>query len=65
MTLFPDVLQKAQEEVDRVVGRDRLPEFSDRDDLPYIRALMKELFRWEQVTPNGLSVSIQSEFHIS
>lgn len=39
MTLFPEVLQKAQDEVDRVVGRDRLPEFSDRDNLPYITAL--------------------------
>lgn len=56
MTLFPEVLQKAQDEVDRVVGRDRLPEFSDRDNLPYITALIKELLRWEQVAPTGLSV---------
>lgn len=53
MTLFPAVLRNAQDELDRVVGRDRLPDFSDRDNLPYIRALIKELFRWEQVTPTG------------
>lgn len=55
MTLFPTVLRNAQDELDRVVGRDRLPDFTDRDNLPYIRALIKELFRWEQVTPTGLS----------
>lgn len=57
MTLFPEVLRKAQDEVDLVVGNDRLPDFEDRRDLPYITALIKELFRWEQVVPNGLSHS--------
>ena len=42
---FPDVLQRAQEEIDRVVGRTRLPVFGDRDALPYISALVKELLR--------------------
>lgn len=55
MTLYPDVLQKAQDEVDLVVGCDRLPNFEDREYLPYITALIKELFRWEQVIPTGLS----------
>lgn len=53
MTLFPDVFRKSQEEVDRVVGNDRLPQFTDRVDLPYINALVKELLRWEQVVPTG------------
>lgn len=54
MLQFPDVLRKAQEEVDRVVGNERLPQFTDRVDLPYINALVKELLRWEQVVPTGL-----------
>lgn len=40
MTLFPEVQKKAQEELDRVIGPDRLPEFKDRDQLPYINALV-------------------------
>ncbi|THH16641.1 hypothetical protein EW146_g4040 [Bondarzewia mesenterica] len=32
MLLHPEVQHKAQEEIDRVVGPDRLPEFSDRDN---------------------------------
>lgn len=31
MVLFPEVPKKAQEELDRVVGRDRLPEMPDMD----------------------------------
>ena len=38
MALNPNVVKKAQEELDRVVGKDHLPEFSDKDDLPYINA---------------------------
>lgn len=40
------MVKKAQEELDRVVGNDRLPEFSDWDNLPYTSALLKELMRW-------------------
>lgn len=51
MVLFPEVQKKAQEEIDRVVGRDRLPEMADRDSLPYVNALMKEVFRWHPAVP--------------
>ena len=53
MTLNPDVLRRAQEEVDRVVGSERLPSFSDREDLPFINAVLKETLRWENVVPTG------------
>lgn len=45
MILYPEAQRKAQEELDRVVGRDRLPEFSDEESLPYITAMMKEVLR--------------------
>ena len=53
MALHPDVAKKAQVELDRVVGNERLPELSDRENLPYISALLKELFRWACPTPLG------------
>jgi cytochrome P450 len=31
----PEVLKKAQQEIDAVVGQDRLPTFKDRASLPY------------------------------
>jgi len=51
MVLNPEVAKKAQEELDRVVGRDRLPDFSDRVDLIYIDAVVKELIRWGPPLP--------------
>ena len=55
MVKYPKVQKRAQEEIDRVVGRNRLPEFSDKDSLPYIFAMVKETVRWNMVNPNGAS----------
>lgn len=49
----PEVQQRAQAELDAVVGPDRLPEFSDRESLVYINALVHECLRWQPVTPLG------------
>lgn len=54
MTLFPEVQSKAQEEVDRVLGPCRLPTVADRGNLPYIDAVVKEVFRWHPVAPMGI-----------
>lgn len=54
MVLHPEVQARAQEELDRVVGRGRLPDFGDRKDLVYIGAVVKEIFRWCPVAPLGL-----------
>jgi hypothetical protein len=35
MVSYPDVLMKAQKEIDSVVGTDRLPTIADRESLPY------------------------------
>lgn len=54
MTVFgKDVLPKAQAELDRVVGRNRSPTWSDEENLPYIRAVVKEAFRWRPVAVLG------------
>ncbi|KAL0958951.1 hypothetical protein HGRIS_014263 [Hohenbuehelia grisea] len=54
MVIYPQVQRKAQEELDRVVGTSRLPGFEDRDSLPYIDAIVKEVLRWNPVAPLGL-----------
>jgi len=51
MALFPGAQTKAQEEIDRVVGTERLPNFEDRTTLPYVEALYRELMRWAPVVP--------------
>lgn len=57
MALFPEVQRKAQQELDTVVGSDRLPQFRDREDLVYINALVKEVLRWHPVVPINLAHS--------
>ena len=57
MTMYPEIQRKAQEELDRIVGTDRLPEFSDEPSLPYTSAVMKEVLRWQQVAPFGQSTN--------
>lgn len=46
MCLNPDVQRKAQEEIDRVVGHDRYPDWSDEGNLPYLAAIVNETLRW-------------------
>lgn len=53
MLLFPDVQRKAQEQIDKVVGPDRLPSMEDEDFLPYIRGCVKETLRWMPTTILG------------
>ncbi|KAI1759439.1 putative cytochrome P450 oxidoreductase OrdA-like protein [Hypoxylon sp. FL1150] len=53
MTIYPEAQRRAQEEIDSVVGQDRLPTIADRDDLPYIEAVVKEVLRWHPVVPMG------------
>ncbi|KAL1847688.1 hypothetical protein Daus18300_013855 [Diaporthe australafricana] len=46
MCLNPDVQRKAVEEIDRVIGHGRYPDWSDEKDLPYLEAIVNETLRW-------------------
>ncbi|TFA97527.1 O-methylsterigmatocystin oxidoreductase [Trichoderma ghanense] len=54
MTMFPEVQRKAQEEIDRVTGGTRLPVLADREQMPYIEALVTEALRWCTIVPMGV-----------
>ena len=45
MAITPDVQEKAQTEIDRVIGRNRLPEIYDRPKLPYLEGIYREVLR--------------------
>ena len=49
----PEVLKKAHEELDRVIGQKRFPTWEDEPNLPYIRAIIKEQQRWRSIAPLG------------
>ena len=55
MVLFPDVQKKAQDEIDHIVGGNRLPSFGDKSSLPYISRIVLECLRWNPVTPLGVA----------
>ncbi|TFY68080.1 hypothetical protein EVJ58_g1237 [Rhodofomes roseus] len=52
MAQHPEIQRKAQNEVDAVVGN-RLTKCSDRKDMPYLEAVLKEVHRWNPVLPLG------------
>lgn len=46
IVMNPDAQRKGQEEIDRVVGNSRLPDFTDRDSLPYVECIVQEVQRY-------------------
>jgi cytochrome P450 len=61
MLVFPEVLEKSQEEIDRVIGPDRMPTMDDIPDLPYIRACVKESLRWMPTVILGVPHAVLKE----
>ncbi|KAA1476619.1 cytochrome P450 [Dentipellis sp. KUC8613] len=61
MLLYPNVQQRAQDELDAVVGRSRAPTFADFDQLPYIQAMVHELLRWRSPTLFGFPRSTSED----
>lgn len=61
MICFPDVQQKLKDEVDSVIGRDRVPTVHDTPNLPYIRAFVREALRWRSVARFSLPHATSSE----
>ena len=53
--VHPEAQQRARDEIDSVVGRERLPSFEDRPGLPFVDAMTKEALRWRPLTPLGVS----------
>jgi cytochrome P450 len=47
----PDIQRKLQEELDRVVGTNRLVEARDQLNCPYYNAFIKEVLRFRPITP--------------
>lgn len=50
MMLSPEIQRKAQKQLDDVIGQDRLPNFDDEPNLPFITAIVKEVIRYGVLT---------------
>ena len=53
----PGFMGTAQKEIDEVVGFDgsRMPDFADLNNLPYVHAIVEEVFRWRHILPAGFA----------
>jgi cytochrome P450 len=60
MLHHPEIQKAAQDEIDRVVGSSRLPNFADRDSLLYVEAIYKEVLRWQPIAPIGIPRKMSS-----
>lgn len=61
MIMHPKAQRRAQEEIDRVVGTSRLPDFGDRESLVYVEAIYREVLRWHPPVPLGMLTFVDGQ----
>ncbi|KAF5321938.1 hypothetical protein D9619_001235 [Psilocybe cf. subviscida] len=60
----PDMMEKIQDEIDLVTNGSRLPEFSDEENVPYLKAFIKEALRFWSFVPLSVPhyLSVDDEY---
>lgn len=61
---YPEFVTVAQKEMDNVVSSEdglRMPAFSDLENLPYVHAIVEEVFRWRHIIPAGIAHANQKD----
>ncbi|XP_067317959.1 cytochrome P450 2G1-like isoform X1 [Anolis sagrei] len=64
MMKYPEVEEKVHQEIDNVIGRNRVPAVKDRVNMPYTNAVIHEIQRLVDILPAGLphKVTEDTEF---
>ncbi|KAF9266125.1 cytochrome P450 [Marasmius fiardii PR-910] len=65
MIRHPDVMKRAQADIDRITNKERFPNFGDQESLPYITAIIKEVQRWAPTAPLGVPhrVTVEDDYN--
>ncbi|KAK3601250.1 hypothetical protein CHS0354_040429 [Potamilus streckersoni] len=58
---FPEIQKKCFEDINQVVGRERLPNVKDKEHLPYLEATIMEVMRVYPLSPLALPHSVTKE----
>ncbi|CAA7268212.1 unnamed protein product [Cyclocybe aegerita] len=61
LVVYPEVQRAGQQEIDRVVGRGRFPDFEDLPNLHYVRAIVFEVMRLFPPTPFAIPHSLRED----
>lgn len=61
----PEVKRRVQEEIDAVVGRDRLPTIEDMPNLPYTETTILETLRMSSIVPLATTHSPTKDVHLN
>ncbi|CAL1262528.1 unnamed protein product [Larinioides sclopetarius] len=51
MATYQDVQKKVQQEIDNVIGSERMPSWDDHSKMPITEATIMELMRWRTIVP--------------
>ncbi|KAF8553151.1 cytochrome P450, partial [Imleria badia] len=52
---YPEAQKRVQDELDAVIGKDRMPTWEDSESLPQVHAYILETLRWRPVAPIGFA----------